>query len=64
MRKRNKIYMLVTSDKYELPIMVCDTVYEMARKLGVCKHSIWNALLYSKRSGSKSKYVEVIIDDD
>ena len=57
------VYMLVTEDKYELPLMVTDTAQEMARKLGLCKDSVASAICKAKKDGRKCKYVRVELDD-
>ena len=35
MAKQKYLYMVVTLDKYELPIIVEDSVVELARRLGI-----------------------------
>lgn len=37
---RKKLYMLVTNDKYELPVCVRDTLRELAEAAGVKYHSL------------------------
>lgn len=48
---RKKLYMLVTNDKYELPVCVRDTLRELAEAAGVKYHS----LLCTKCRKSKIK---------
>ncbi len=57
------VYMLVTQDKYELPLMVADTATELARKLGLSKDSVASAICKAKKDGRKCKYVRVELDD-
>lgn len=53
------IYMMVTRDKYELPLAVADTKKELADLLGVSPITIANSIARSRRWGHKSKYVRV-----
>ena len=53
------VYMLVTQDKYELPLMVADTATELARRLGISKCSVMSAICKAKKTGRKCKYVRV-----
>lgn len=57
------VYILVTQDKYELPLMLADTAEEMARKLGLRKDSVASAICKAKKDGRKCKYVRVELDD-
>lgn len=60
--KQNSIYMLVTNDKYELPIVIADTLAELANKIGVRKNVISSAISHAKKKGFKSVYVKVNVD--
>ena len=57
------IWMAVTADKYELPLVVCDTARELAEKCGVSKETVKTAA-YRGRNGKRSdrKYVRVIVE--
>ena len=55
-----KLYMAVTQDEYELPIAVCTSVQELARKCGVKENTISHTIaLYKKRKPRYKKYVVV-----
>lgn len=54
-----KTYMLVTEDKYELPIAVAESIEELAEITGVSTTSIRGAIWRAKKLGSKSKWIEV-----
>lgn len=56
------VYMLVTQDKYELPLVVADTVAELARITGQKRSSIASAMSHAKKKGFSSRYVKVVID--
>lgn len=55
------VYMVVTRDKYELPLIVADTVGELAEFQGVKTQTIYQRM--SHRKGKKSIYVKVDIGD-
>lgn len=54
--------MLVTKDKYELPLVVADTVAELAKLTGQKRSSVASAISHAKKKGFSSRYVEVVID--
>ena len=56
------VYMLVTQDKYELPLVVADTVAELARLTGQKRSSVASAITHAKKKGFNSKYIKVNID--
>ena len=53
------VYMLVSNDKYELPLVVADSVAELAHILGIKQNVISSAISHSKKKGFKSMYVKV-----
>lgn len=64
------LWMQVTEDKYELPIIVADTLAELARKANTTASAICNTVdYYSKRKNNKwqskavCRYVKVEIEE-
>lgn len=57
------LYMKVSNDEYELPEAVAGSANELARMLGVTENAIYCGICRGK-SGSKSSFVRVIIDDE
>lgn len=55
------VYMLVTNDRYELPVAVEDTIYALARLVGVTESSVSKGVTRSEMGG-KSKYHRVWIE--
>ena len=53
------LYMLVTEDKFELPLVVEDSAAKLARKIGVDVNLIYSAISKANKRGGKSKYVKV-----
>ncbi len=53
MKLKGVIYMVVTNDKYELPIYVADTVEEIAQLLGIKNNSVSTRIC---RGGYGKKY--------
>lgn len=62
MRRKNAVYMLVTQDKYELPLVVADSVAELARLTGQKRSSVASAITHAKKKGFNSRYVKVVIE--
>lgn len=58
------VYMEVTSDEYELPLIVCDNVEALSKKCNVTPSAIHSALSRFKRGDFKTcRYRKVEIDD-
>ena len=59
-----KVYMLVSNDEYELPVVVADTIHELALKCNVSEGSIKSCLaLYRQGKIKNSQYIEIEIDE-
>lgn len=58
------VYMLVSPDQYELPMMVCDTAAELARRLGLRCNSVHHAIYQARIHGYKCRYVKVQIPEE
>lgn len=60
--KAKAVYMLVTQDKYELPLVVADSVAELAKLTGQKRSSVASAISHAKKKGFNSRYIRVIVD--
>lgn len=60
-----KLWLYVTYDEYELPLIVADSCSELARKCGVKATSIYS-ILRKIENGSlnKSRYIVVNVEDE
>lgn len=57
------LYMMVTRDKYELPLIVTESTRELANFAGVRLNAIHSAISNKKNNGRKfSRFVKVEID--
>lgn len=57
--KKRYVWMMVTDDEYELPIVIADSAEELARRCRVSKSAVYN----STNDGRKHKrYVKVLVD--
>lgn len=62
---KKKLYMLVTQDKYELPVVIAETASELGRILGVPANSIiCGCSDYESGRRKKSKYRRVEIEEE
>lgn len=67
-----KLYMAVTPDEYELPVMIAETPSKLARMCGVNRCSVSNAISRRKRGRQSRKsqkmtkcwFVTVEVDDE
>lgn len=50
-----KLYMAVTPDKYELPLVISESLDEISIKTGVKKHAILSSICHN-RSGKNTGY--------
>lgn len=58
------VYMQVTKDRFELPIVVADSAYELARLCGVNVSTIMHSIsTRSKRVVKNSQYKRVWVND-
>lgn len=58
------VYMKVTKDRFELPIVVADSAYELARLCGVNVSTIMHSVsTQSKRIIKNSQYKRVWVSD-
>lgn len=57
------LWLYVTNDKYELPLVVADSLPLLARKLGIKPNTIYTALNRGKNLGYRCRYVKVVIDE-
>lgn len=56
MNKKKALYMVVTPDKYETPILLTENVNELVEKYGVTKNCIYSSIAHGasgKRLGVK-----------
>lgn len=62
-KKRKKFaWLLVTTDEYELPLMVCDTVRELAERCNTTEGTIYSTISHfeaGRKPRSKFKRVEI-----
>lgn len=64
MSKSKHVYMMITNDKYELPLAVADTVEELASIVNTTPNSIYSAMSHFKNNKDlykSCKYIKVKI---
>jgi len=59
-----KIYMMVTQDKYELPMAIADTPAELAEIVGTTRNAISSAISKARAHGYHSRYVKVTVESE
>ena len=60
----NVIYMKVTRDIYELPVLIADSAKELAKMDGNKSVNIRTSIRNAEKKGYKSRYVKVTLDDE
>jgi hypothetical protein len=58
------LWMKVTRDKYELPLVVAQSLSEMSRITGRAPCTILNNAKRAVDRGGRSQYIRVEVDDD
>lgn len=58
------IWMKVTKDEYELPVMVADSAPELAEMLGCSPNNIYSSISHAKSRGQYTPYRKVVIEDE
>lgn len=60
-----RLYMMVTGDEYELPLIVCDTIKELSMRTNTNANTI-STLIHYQCNGrySDRKFVKVEVDDE
>lgn len=62
--KTRSLYLLVSSDKYELPLAVADTTRELSALIGVREDAIRSAMSKARKRGNRCRYVKVVIEEE
>ena len=58
------LWMEVTTDDLELPLVVAGSATELARKVGKTTNNISSSISKAKTRGYRSRYVKVEMEDD
>lgn len=59
---KKEIYMMVSRDRYELPLAVADSIKELSLLTGKSSSTIRTQIRRAKTQGRKSQYIKIIID--
>lgn len=63
MKREKKIYMLVTADKYELPLAVGTTIGELSKYDGTTANTLCSRM-HRKQNGVQKGYRVVCVKED
>lgn len=58
------LWLKVTNDKYELPLIVADSAKELAEQLGKRTNNIYSAISKARRRGKNPVYRKVVVEDE
>lgn len=59
-----KVFLEVTQDEYQLPMVVASSVPELSRKTGCSIQRLWTYLNHVKHGNIKRpRFIEVVLDD-
>lgn len=58
------LYLEITRDKYALPLLVCSSVDELARKTGLTKTNVASQISHGKKGEYKyPRFIKVVIEN-
>jgi len=58
------VYMEVTTDELELPLIVTSNAHELARKCGITPQYLYNYITHVRRGEIQNpRFIKVVIDD-
>ena len=58
------VILMVTADKYELPVYCADDAYELYAEFGIPVSSIWDCVRNNRTYKNKYRFYKVEIDED
>lgn len=58
------VYMKITKDRLELPVVVADSPSELARILGVKRGNILSGIYHARERGQWCQYIKVEIEEE
>lgn len=61
---KETIWMEVTTDELELPLVTAPSAVALAEKCGVSKNAVWMSVAHRKQRGTRTRFVKVEIDDE
>jgi len=51
-------------DKYKLPLYVCESPHEMAKRFNTTVINVWSSYSHYKQSGKERKFMKVEVEDE
>ena len=61
---KKKLYLYVTKDEYELPLVVEETAAALAGKVGTTPNVVYSGISRELRGGPRSRFKKVEVVDD
>lgn len=58
------LWLKVTHDEYELPLMIADSLSDMAKRVGTSRNSVASSYSHFIHGGPWSPYRKVVIEED
>lgn len=63
--KKKKLYLMVTQDKYALPMAVADSISQLAKMQGIKARTISSYICKQTKKGFKyPKYIVIEVDEE
>lgn len=61
---KKKLYLYVTKNEYELPLVVEETAAELARKVGTTRNAVNSGISHEMRGGPRSRFKKVEVEEE
>lgn len=59
-----KLYLYVTKDEYELPLVVEETATALAGKVGTTPDAVYSGISHELRGGPRSRFKKVEVEEE
>ena len=61
---KKKLYLYVTKDEYELPLVVEETATALAGKVGMTPDAVYSGISHELRGGPRSRFKKVEVEEE
>lgn len=58
-----RLYLEITQDKYELPIMVCESAAELARRTGLTENNVYSQISKGRKNNWKPRFISIEVEE-
>lgn len=60
--KQKSLWITVTHDEYEFPVIISDSIEELAEACGTTENNIYSSMSHAKKRGAWCRFVRVPLE--